>query len=76
MAGESLDRRDIELLYEVGCLRFIPRAWRQLLAAEGANLAEHILRVIWIAVVLAKHEKADIGKVAKMALVHFIYRER
>ena len=68
--GPELNKRDIEFLYEVGCLRFIPRAWRQLLGPNFANLAEHTLRVMWTAALIAKQEKADVGKVIKIALVH------
>ena len=68
--GPELNKRDIEFLYEVGCLRFIPRAWRQFLLPNTANLAEHTLRVMWTAATIAKYEKADTGKVIKMALVH------
>ena len=70
--GPDLNKRDIEFLYEVGCLRFIPRAWRQFLLPNFANLAEHTLRVMWTAATIAKYEKADTGKVIKMALVHDI----
>lgn len=76
MPGPELNKRDIEFLYEIGCLRFIPRAWQQLLVPSGANLAEHILRVMWIAIVIAKYEKADIDKVIKMALVHDVSESR
>lgn len=64
-------KRDIELLYEVGCMRFLQRNWRQFLNADFSNESEHTFRVIWIALVLAKHEMAvDEGKIARMALIH------
>ncbi|MBL7147568.1 MAG: HD domain-containing protein [Nanoarchaeota archaeon] len=69
-------KKDIELLYEIGCLRHIPRAWKQFLNSDFANLSEHIFRVIWIAMVIAKHENADVFKVMKMALVHDIPESR
>jgi putative hydrolase of HD superfamily len=68
--------RDIEFLYEIGTLRFIPRQWKRFLNADFANLAEHHLRVMWIALTIAKYEKADIDKVLKMALVHDIAESR
>jgi len=69
--------RDLEFLYEVGCLRHIQRQWRQFLNPDFANLSEHILRVIWIALVIAKHEKVkDTGKIVKMALVHDLSESR
>lgn len=64
-------KRDIELLYEVGCMRFLQRNWRQFLNADFSNESEHTFRVIWISLVLARHEKAaDEGKIARMALIH------
>ena len=70
-------KRDIELLYEVGCLRFLQRNWRQFLNADFSNEAEHSYRVAWIAMVLAKHEGVkDLGKVVRMALVHDLGESR
>ncbi|MFH1621012.1 MAG: HD domain-containing protein [Patescibacteria group bacterium] len=72
-----MTNRDIEFLYEIGTLRFIPRTWRQFLNIDFANLAEHTLRVIWTAVIIAKNEEgADLNKVIKMALVHDITESR
>ena len=69
--------RDLEFLYEVGTLRFLSRVWIQLLRERDvANLAEHSFRVAWTAMAIAKHEGADVGKVAKMALVHDISESR
>lgn len=62
--------RDLELLFELGTMRHIERSWRQFGGAHLANVAEHSYRVIWIALVLAKAEGADIGKVVKMAMIH------
>lgn len=69
-------QRDIEFLYEIGTLRFTKRQWSRFLNADFANLAEHHLRVMWLAITLAKYEKADINKVLKMALVHDIAESR
>lgn len=69
--------RDVEFLYEIGCLRHVQRQWRQFLNADFANLSEHTLRVIWIALTIAKHEKnVDTSKVMKMALVHDLSESR
>ena len=69
--------RDVEFLYEIGTLRFLQRTWTQLLRERDmANLAEHSFRVAWTAMTIAKYEGADIGKVAKMALVHDISEGR
>lgn len=69
--------RDLNFLYEIGTLRFIPRTWRQFLNSDFANVAEHTLRVMWIALVLADMENIkDTAKVIKMALVHDITETR
>lgn len=69
--------RDLELLYEIGSLRFIQRAWKQFLGPDFANLADHHMRVIWIALVLQKMEgRGNTEKIMKMALVHDIAESR
>jgi len=68
--------RDIQFLYEIGSLRFIDRQWKRFLNADFANLAEHHLRVMWLALTIARYEKADMDKVLKMALVHDIAESR
>lgn len=70
------NNRNLEFIYEMWALRFIPRMWRQFLNKDFANLSEHIFRVIWIAIIIATEEKADINKVVKMALVHDIAESR
>jgi len=71
------NKRDLELLYEVGCLRFLQRNWRQFLNADFSNETEHSYRVAWIALVLAKYEGVkDTGKVVKMALIHDLGESR
>lgn len=78
MSNSKIDfTRDIEFLFEVGCLRYVQRTWRQFLNPNFANLSEHTLRVIWIAVVIAKHEEnVDTGTMIKMALVHDLSESR
>ena len=69
--------RDLELLYEIGCLRFISRFWRRFLNSDFQNLAEHHFRVAWIALMIAKREgHNDLGKVLQLALVHDIAESR
>lgn len=69
--------RDLEFLYEIGTLRHVKRSWAQFLGYDVASISEHIFRMAWIALVLAKHEKvADIGKILKMVLVHDITESR
>lgn len=70
-------KKDLELLFEIGTMRFIQRTWKQFLNPDVANLAEHTMRVIWIALVLAKMEGAkDTDKIMKMALAHDVSETR
>lgn len=70
-------QRDIEFLYEMGNLRFIQRTWKRFLNPDFQNLAEHHLRVIWIALIIAKREGVEnTEKIMKMALVHDIPESR
>lgn len=74
---KTKDNRDIEFFYEIGQLRLIDRMWRRFFHAQTANIAEHTLRVIWIALAIAKKEKVkDEEKIMKMALVHDITESR
>lgn len=69
--------RDLEFFYEIGCLRHIQRTWRQFLNPDFQNLSDHILRVVWISLTLAKYEGAkDTEKLMKMALVHDLSESR
>ncbi len=70
-------KRDTELLYEIGCFRFVNRTWKRFLNADVANNAEHSFRVAWIALTLANYEKgANREKLLKMALVHDLPESR
>lgn len=69
--------RDLEFLYEIGCLRHIQRTWKQFLNPDFQNLSEHILRVIWISLVLARYEGVkNTEKIIKMALIHDLSESR
>lgn len=69
--------RDIELLYEIGTLRNVPRGWRQHLGMDCASDLEHTIRVAWLALMLARREGAtDEAKILKMALSHDIAETR
>lgn len=68
--------RDLQLLFELGTLRFVPRTWNQLHNPGFANVAEHMFRMMWIALILAKKEGADVSKVLKIALVHDVTESR
>ena len=69
--------RNLELLFEIGCLRFIDRSWKRFLNPDFANLAEHHYRVQWISYILAKMEKIEnIEKILLMAMAHDIAESR
>lgn len=69
--------RDIDLIYELGTLRFMDRMWKRFLNADFANNAEHQFRVAWIALIIAKYEKVEnTEKILKMALAHDIAETR
>lgn len=69
--------RDIDFLFEIGTLRFANRTWNQFLNPLAQNLTEHTLRVLWIALVLAKYEGiTDTAKVIKMAIIHDVGESR
>lgn len=72
----EMGNRNIEFLYEIGALRYIPRSWRQFLNKNFANQSEHMFRVAWIAMIIAQKENADINKVIKMALIHDVGESR
>jgi len=68
---------DLNFLYEIGTIRHVQRTWRQFLNADFENLAEHIFRVTWIALIIAKHEKIEnTEKIVKLALIHDISESR
>jgi putative hydrolases of HD superfamily len=69
--------RDLEFLYEIGCLRHIQRTWKQFLNPDFQNLSDHILRVIWISLTIAKYEGVqNTEKIMKMALIHDLSESR
>jgi len=71
------NKRDLEFLYELGSLRNIQRGWRQHLGVDCANDLEHTLRVIWLALIIARMEGVkNEDKIMKMALVHDIAETR
>lgn len=69
-------KRDVDLLFEVGSLRNIPRAWQQILSGRVQNISEHTFRMLLIAWIIALEEKADVDKVIKMSLIHDIGESR
>lgn len=71
-------KRDVELLFEIGSLRFVDRMWKQLFGPALSNDAEHCFRIGWIALILAGMEKRKTNseKIIKMALVHDVVESR
>lgn len=77
MAAKNDFSKDIQFLFEMGSIRFIPRMWQRFLNGNFANLAEHHFRMFWIAMTIAAHEgSVDTGKIAKMVMVHDISESR
>lgn len=70
--------RDLEFLYEIGSLRNLDRGWKQHLAIPCASVLEHTMRLVWIALIIARREKAvvDENKIIKMALAHDLAEAR
>ena len=69
--------RDLEFLYEIGSLRNIPRAWIQHLGVPWASNLEHMMRVVFLALLIARREgKGDQDLIMKMALVHDLAETR
>ena len=64
-------KRNLELLYEIGCLRHMPRSWKRFGGANYANLADHHYRVGVIATMIQKKEgKGSLEKILQMAMIH------
>lgn len=69
--------RDIELIFEISCLRHLDRSWKRFFNPGFANNAEHIFRVTWTALIISAREKrGDHEKILKMALLHDIGESR
>lgn len=68
---------DINFLYEIGSLRYVERTWKQFFQQNVANNADHMFRVAWIALTIARHEGVhNDEKILKMALLHDIAESR
>lgn len=71
------NKRNIEFLFEIGSSHNLQRGWRQHLGMDCANDLEHTLRVIWLALIIARKEKVkNEEKIIKMALVHDVEETR
>ena len=63
--------RDLEFLYEIGCLRRQQRSWSHFLFPDAASNTDHTFRVVWTALILARQEgAAKTERILKMALMH------
>jgi putative hydrolase of HD superfamily len=71
-------KRDAELLYELGALRLMKRQWIRFHMPNVANNSEHMFRVVWTALIIAKREdkSVDTEKIIKMAIAHDIAESR
>jgi len=76
-AKRKINSRDIELLFELGSLRNVQRLWRQHFGMDVANDLEHTVRVIWIALLIARLEGINSDeKIVTMGLLHDIAESR
>lgn len=67
----------VNFLFEIGTLRYIKRSWVNFLCPQFQNVSEHILRVIWIAYLIAEEEGIkNKEKILKIALIHDIPESR
>lgn len=65
------NKRDLDFLFEIGTLKNSQRGWHQHIVMDCASVAEHTMRVIWIALVICRMEKqGDENKIIRMAMVH------
>ncbi len=65
------NNKNIDFLFEIGTMKNVQRGWRQHLGMDCATVMEHAMRVIWIALVISRMEKAgDENKIIRMAMVH------
>src|SRR3989304_268883 len=72
-----MTNRNLELLYEIGSLKNVPRGWRQYLAMDVASVLEHTFRATFLALIIARREGVKTEeKILKMALVHDIFETR
>lgn len=69
--------RNVDLMFEIGSIRHVDRGWKQGFGERCANVAEHTLRVMWIALIISRMEgKGDEGKIMKIALAHDLAESR
>ena len=72
-----VNKRDLELLFEIGSLSNVQKGSRQHFGIDCETVLEHTLRVMWLALILARSEgKGNDEKIMKMALVHDLEETR
>ena len=72
-----ISQADLNLVFEIGNLRWIMRSWHRFGGIKFQNLTEHMYRVAWIALIIAKYEKVEnTDRMLKMALIHDISESR
>jgi putative hydrolase of HD superfamily len=71
VSQNHMKSRDLDFLFEIGSLRNIPRAWIQHLGVPCASNLEHTMRVVFLALLIARREgKGDENTIIRMALSH------
>jgi putative hydrolase of HD superfamily len=72
-----MQSRNLDFLFEIGSMRNIPRAWIQHLGVPCASNLEHMMRVVFLALLIARREgKGDESVIIKMALTHDLAETR
>jgi putative hydrolases of HD superfamily len=59
-----------DFIFELGSARRIKRSHIQFIGTSDDSISDHSFRVCWIALIIAKLEGADMGKVAQIAIIH------
>ncbi|HVY67670.1 MAG TPA: HD domain-containing protein [Patescibacteria group bacterium] len=71
-----MNKRDLEFLYEIGTLKSMKR-FNQHVSLDTSSVAEHMYRVIWLALLVSRMEKAgDEAVIVKMAMAHDLAETR
>lgn len=60
----------VDFIFEIGSARRIKRSHIQFIGTSDESISDHSYRVIWIAMIIANIEKANVNKVLMMALLH------
>jgi len=72
-----MTNRDLDFLFEIGSLRYLQRGWRQHFGMDVANILDHSMRVVFLAIMIGRREGVgDENKIMKMALIHDLAETR